>query len=261
MYPPLGPNQTWDGIPAPGQPSDHGGEGHGAFLGGDGWDMGHYPIMTYAVQGFETLDIYPYTARDGQYRGWNIIGRLDNGNLVCYAHLDACPGWGRYEEGEPIMIVGRYLNNTHLHFEEEGVLAGDMPARYGAVQPPIGEEDSVYYPFVQNAQPEKPCSTTMVVPWIDQTEDFTRIVKASFAVVNAASSNAKPIDVTVSIFDNTLAGGSMKVIGTMKNVKPGQSAALGIDPKYGFVGGGLYMTPSDGSITATLQQTLVLKAS
>lgn len=142
MYPPLGILQTWEGIPPPGQPSDHVGaeEGHQTFLGGDAWDMGLVYNSAYAIASLDPIDIYEYTAKSGQYRGWNFEARLADGRLVVYAHLQNAPEGRHYKEGEQIEIIGDYLDSDHLHFELEGVLAGDMPALFSIPIPILKKE-------------------------------------------------------------------------------------------------------------------------
>lgn len=142
MYPPLGALTDYGDLPAPGQPSDHGTIGHATFLGVDGWDFINSPAGTpvYAIGHMIPISIYPYTHYaqndndETQYRGWNAIFELDGGRRVVYAHLADQVAWREYAEGEQIGTVGGFLNWPHLHFEIEGILAGDLPAFLGGAK-------------------------------------------------------------------------------------------------------------------------------
>ena len=58
------------------------------------------------------------------------ICRLTDGTRVTYAHLQDPIPKPVFKRGEQIGIVSDILNNDHLHFEMEGVLAGDMPGLF-----------------------------------------------------------------------------------------------------------------------------------
>ncbi len=129
-YPPLGDNQDWSNAPPPGERSDHGAPGHGLFLGSiaDAIDMGTTYLPVYAIS---DLSIYEkwfhYSSADGQPFGWITKCLLSDRRRIVYAHLQNCPAKDTYSKGEQIDIISDILNYDHLHFEMEGVVAGDMP--------------------------------------------------------------------------------------------------------------------------------------
>lgn len=130
---PLRGQVEWPDIP-PGERSDHGTPGHALFLGpiADAIDIGRTYQVVQAVHGLEIYEAFHhYSSKDGQDYGYVIKCRLDDGRRVVYAHLQELPAKSRYERGEQIGIVSDILNYDHLHFEAEGIAAGDFKEYFG----------------------------------------------------------------------------------------------------------------------------------
>lgn len=122
-----------------GESSDHGGQDHGTWLGGDAYDI---PCSTgetaYASHsGKVTVD----NSYDGTDNWWKVNIRIENDDyMTLYAHINPSVSTGdNIEVGQPIGTcidltnVGDrgYISKPHVHFEmkfdNKSIVAGDMP--------------------------------------------------------------------------------------------------------------------------------------
>lgn len=121
-----GLSSYYGNLPGPGEYSDHGGSGHGVWLGGDAADfMCGDGATVYAAHSGTVTEI-------GYNRGgWTVVS--GGGYETCYAHADPWTFVGQpVSGGQAIARTGSGFG--HLHFElidgGYGVPAGDYPAYF-----------------------------------------------------------------------------------------------------------------------------------
>jgi murein DD-endopeptidase MepM/ murein hydrolase activator NlpD len=114
--------------------------------------MGTTHLPVYAIERLELYSTwFHYSSADGQPYGWVALLARPNGLSVAYAHLQDRPDKNVYEEGEQIGIISDILNNDHLHFEMDGEVAGDMPAKLGGGDMPLTQHEMDILESIRNA--------------------------------------------------------------------------------------------------------------